>query len=180
MGSPFDRVVINGVAGAGKTTLARELSRRWAIPWIDSDALFWEEDWQGASLDVFRARVEEATRGGAWVFDGNYGSARDIVWPRAQLLIWLDFPLHLTLRRVVLRSVRRSVTREPLGHGNVETWARTLSRDSVALHSLKAHAAQRRRVPEWIRGCPHLEVLRARSPRQLQAWLQAASTSTST
>ena len=173
---PFRRVVINGVAGAGKTTLARELSRCWAIPWIHSDSLFWEAGWRGAAPETFRARVEEATRGEAWVFDGNYGAARDIVWPRAQLLIWLDYPLHLTLRRVALRSARRSLSREDLGHGNFETWKRTLSRESVVLHSLRTHAAQRRRVPQWAAEHGHLQVLRARSPRELEAWLEAAST----
>jgi hypothetical protein len=48
-GAPFRRVVINGAGGAGKSTLARELSARWKLPRIEADALFWEPGWREAA-----------------------------------------------------------------------------------------------------------------------------------
>ena len=70
----------------------------------------------------FRERVEEATEAPAWVADGNYSEVRDIVWGRADTLIWLDYPLHVSLRRLVPRTLRRALTGEELWSGNREPW----------------------------------------------------------
>lgn len=172
---PFGRVVINGVAGAGKSTLARKLSARWSLPYIDADALFWQPGWRSSAPEEFRARVIEATQGGAWIFDGNYSSVRDVVWSRAELVIWLDFPLLLCARRVLARSMRRAWSGEVLWNGNREGWRRVLSRDSVVLHTLRTHALKRQQMPglladfERARGG---QVLVARSSAALERGLR--------
>ena len=59
---PYNRVVVVGVTSSGKSTLAEELAKRFKLDYIELDALHWEPDWQGAPLEVFRARVEKATQ----------------------------------------------------------------------------------------------------------------------
>jgi hypothetical protein len=56
----------------------------------------------------------------AWVVDGNYSVVRDLVWDRADAVVWLDLPRRLVMRRVILRTLRRAVTREALWNGNRE------------------------------------------------------------
>jgi len=41
----MSRVVILGNAGGGKSTLARKLDERHAIPHVEIDALLWQEGW---------------------------------------------------------------------------------------------------------------------------------------
>ena len=83
------RVVIVGSTGSGKTTLARQLSRLLDVPHTELDALNWEANWVMAPTDVFRQRTQDALKGDAWVVDGNYSAVRDLVWPRATVLVWL-------------------------------------------------------------------------------------------
>jgi hypothetical protein len=44
---------------------------------------------------------------------------REILWPRADVIVWLDLSPWLTVPRVVRRSTRRAVTRTPLWSAEV-------------------------------------------------------------
>ncbi|NLG68109.1 MAG: adenylate kinase, partial [Firmicutes bacterium] len=56
---------------------------------------------------MFRHRVHEATSGRCWVVDGNYSRVRDILWPMADTVVWLDYPLPVILGRLLRRTARR-------------------------------------------------------------------------
>jgi len=108
------RIVVIGATGSGKSTFAHRLARSLDVAFMELDALFWGSDWTPAPPDVFRARADEATRATAWVGAGNYHHVRDIVWPRAEAIVWLDYSLPLVFWRLTVRTVRRAVTREVL------------------------------------------------------------------
>src|SRR5436853_4183216 len=98
---PPQRLVVIGTSGSGKTPLAGEIARRLALPHVELDALHWEPNWTEAPLERFRQRVEAAILGDRWVVDGNYNSkVRDLVWSRAEVLVWLDYPLSLIMMRL--------------------------------------------------------------------------------
>lgn len=86
-----ERIVIVGTTGAGKTTLSKALSRIMGLPRSELDSFRHEANWVEADDSVFRARVADAINGDQWIVDGNYGIARDLIWPRAEVLIWLDY-----------------------------------------------------------------------------------------
>ena len=168
------RVVVVGNTGSGKTTLARHLAARLGVPHVELDALHWEPHWQPAPLDVFRARLLEALGGERWVADGNYSQVRDIVWQRADTLIWLDYPLHVSLRRLVPRTLRRLLRGEVLWGNNRESARETfLSRDSILLWAVTSHHRRRHSYPLLLADPQHahLAVLRFRAPRDTAAWL---------
>jgi adenylate kinase family enzyme len=116
------RIVVIGTTGSGKTMLAQAIAQRFAIPHVELDALYWGPDWTPYPDDAFRADVEQATRGDNWVIDGNHSHIRDIVWPRANTLIWLDYALPVIFWNLSKRTARRLVTRQELWQGNRETW----------------------------------------------------------
>ena len=167
------RIAVVGSSGSGKTTLASQISNRLGVPRIELDALHWEPNWKEAPTDIFRERVSLALRGDDWVIDGNYGKARDIIWSRAQSIVWLDYPLPLVLARVIRRSVRRIVTQEELWSGNREDWNALFGRDSLILWVINNHPKHRRDYPRLLK-CPeyaHLSLARLRSPRESDEWL---------
>jgi len=100
------RIVVVGTTGSGKTTLAGELARRLEVPHVELDALHWEPGWTEAPTDLFRERVTHALSGEAWVADGNYSAVRDIVWSRADTIVWLDYSLPTMLYRLARRTFR--------------------------------------------------------------------------
>jgi len=99
--------VVVGATGSGKSTLAQRLAARLGADYVELDALFWEADWKQAAPDVFRARVDGATAGTAWVVAGNYGRIRDLLWPRAQSIVWLDYSFPLVFGRLAARTLPR-------------------------------------------------------------------------
>ncbi len=168
------RIVVLGTTGSGKTTLARRLAAWLGVPHIELDALHWGPGWTPVLTALFRERAAAATAGDRWVADGNYSAVRDIVWPRADTIVWLDYPLAVNLWRLARRSIRRGVTGEALWSGNRESLrGQFLSRDSLFLWALKSHGRKRREYPaQFVRPeHAHLAVVRLRSPRATRAWL---------
>jgi adenylate kinase family enzyme len=165
-----------GSSGSGKTTVGRAVAERLGLPRVELDALFWEPDWTPAEDRVFRARLRKATSGDKWVVDGNYFSrgALDIVWPRVDMIVFLDLPKRTVVRRVVVRTTRRTLMRTELWSGNRETIRNALVGDEPLIPYLWCHYEKYRARylefaadPTWA----HVEWVRLRSPRAVRAWV---------
>lgn len=170
------RVAIVGSTGAGKTTLAAHLTQRLCLEHVELDALYWEVGWQAVSTDVFRQRVAASLAGDCWVTDGNYGQARDLIWGRADTLVWLDMPLVLALWRVVSRTLARIARREVLWNGNRETVRNALlSRDGLVVYLFQSHRRHRQQYPELLARpeYAHLRTVHLRSSRAVTRWLES-------
>jgi hypothetical protein len=137
---------------------------------VELDALHWGPDWSEPSAEEFRARVEQALAGGGWVADGGYhGKLGDLVLERAGLVVWLDPPLWAILGRLWARTLRRIRARDELWGGNRETWRGAfLSRNSLFLWALQTHRPRRRRYEQRL---ARFDVVRLRSPAEIEAWL---------
>ena len=118
------RLVVVGTAGSGKTTMAARLARTLGVPHVELDAFQHGPNWEQATEAQLRERAADATTGDGWVVDGNYSAVRDVVWPRATAIVWLDYHRGVVMRRVLWRSVERAITRRPLWNDNRERVAR--------------------------------------------------------
>ncbi len=167
------RIAVVGTSGSGKTTLARQISQRLTISHVELDALYHEPHWTQASTHVFRKRVEQSLSSDHWVVDGNYSTVRDIIWNRADTVVWLDYPLPVILGRVVRRTLRRVVLQEELWNGNRETWQTIFSRNSIILWVLTTYQKRRKEYPMLLTQpeYSHLKVVHLRSPKDTGAWL---------
>jgi hypothetical protein len=165
------KIVIKGTSGAGKTTLGGELGRRLGLPFVELDALAQGPNWQVASPHELRASVDAALAGrDRWIVDGNYDSRLgDFVNAQADLVVWLDLPLGVKLRRLLRRTHRRVSRREALWNGNRETWLGAFwGRESLFVWMLRAHFRHRREFPARFAG---KNVVRLRSPAEVERWL---------
>jgi adenylate kinase family enzyme len=168
------RIAVVGPSGAGKTTLARRLAQMLDVPHVELDALHWEANWTEAPDALFRERTSVALAGEGWTTDGNYGQVRDIVWGRADTLVWLDFSLPLVLRRLAKRSWRRVRSNEVLWSGNqeqVRNFFKIRPTDNLFLWTIKTHRGRKRTYPKAVAAYPNLRLVRLRTPRDLEAWL---------
>ena len=173
---PYRRIVVIGTTGSGKSTLAEQLARKLDLEFIDLDALYWEPNWVAAPDDLFRARAELATRAEGWAVAGNYSKVRDITWPRAQAVAWLDYPLGLIYKRLIVRSVRRWWTRELLWGTNRERlWPHLMiwSDESLFRWAYKTYWRRKREIPQYLElpQHSHLKLFHFTNPHETQNWL---------
>jgi hypothetical protein len=127
-----------------------------------------------AELEVFRDRVRRVVAGERWVVDGNYSKVRDLVWERADTVIWLDYAFPLIFARLLRRTVARVFTGEQLWNGNRERFAEQfLSRDSLFLWAIKSYPRNRVTIPAALAAeeYSHIRVVRLRAPRDARCWL---------
>jgi adenylate kinase family enzyme len=170
---PHRRISIVGTIGSGKTTFARKTSRFLSAPHIELDALHWEPDWVEAPDHLFRERVKQSLQGDSWVVDGNYHEVRDIVWGRADTVVWLDYSFTTIIARLTRRTLRRIRTHEKLWNGNQEHIRGLFTRDSVFLWAIRTYRRRRKQYPILLSKPEnlHLTVVRLRSPREATEFL---------
>jgi adenylate kinase family enzyme len=173
------RISVVGNSGSGKTTLARGLAAALGIPHLELDAIFHQPGWQPLELELFRQRVDAFTAGPAWVVDGNYSVVRDIVWSRADTVVWLDLPRSRVMRRVVRRTLRRTATRAELWNGNREPWSnlfRFKPDESIIAWAWTQHHMYRKRYlgAQADPANGHLHFVRLRTPTEVAAFLRTA------
>jgi adenylate kinase family enzyme len=168
------RVIFYGVTGSGKSSAARAYARATGLPEFSADDdIGWLPGWQQRTVPEQRDIAARIAARNQWVLDSAYGAWRDVVLPRAELIVGLDYPRWLSLARLVRRTLRRAVTREPVCNGNQETIARVFINDSIIRWHFRSFT-RKRKVMRGLaadRGMP--TTILFRHPRELDAWLAA-------
>jgi adenylate kinase family enzyme len=174
---PYKRVVVIGVTSSGKSTLAENIAKRFGHHFIELDALHWEPNWQGAPLDVFRSRVQKATQAEKWIVAGNYHVVRDLIWPKAEAIIWLDYPFLTVLGQLTRRTFRRWWNQELLWGTNREPLIdhfKLWSKDSLFHWLVRTYWRRKREIPIVLSQPEHrhLKLIRLQNPEETHNWLK--------
>jgi hypothetical protein len=173
---PYKRIVVIGVTGSGKSVLAEQLAHKLDLDFIELDALFWKPGWVESDLAEFRQKVDAATRAPAWALAGNYNNARDLVWPRAEAVVWLDYPYLLVFGRQWKRTLLRWWKQELLWGTNYErlfpqlqVWSKT----SLFYWQVRSYRRHKWLYPKLMASPEnsHLQFFQFKNPRETQAWL---------
>jgi adenylate kinase family enzyme len=177
---PFKRFVVVGTTSSGKSTLAKDLAGRFSLDFIELDALYWEPNWKEVRDEVFRRRVDTVTQAERWVVAGNYHIVRDLIWPRAEAIIWFDYPLWTILWQLTRRTFSRWWKRELLWGTNYEnlfTHFQIWSDDSLYHWLFKTYWKRKREFP-LLFALPEnarLKIIRLRSPEETKEWIKTFS-----
>jgi adenylate kinase family enzyme len=164
-------MLVYGVTGSGKTTLARKVAVQTGLPWHSVDDLTWEPGWVGVSPEEQRRRVAAICAGERWILDSAYSSWIDIVLARVELIVALDYSRWRSLARLARRTIGRSIDRRTICNGNTESFLQMLSRDSILVWHFRSFARKRARMRGWAADPAGPAVIRLRSPAAARRWL---------
>ena len=86
------RVVVTGIAGAGKSTFSRALSDKTGLPVIHLDIHFWKPGWVEPSEVEWSEKQRDLIISDEWILDGNYHATLELRLERADTAVFLDTP----------------------------------------------------------------------------------------
>ena len=167
------RVIVAGVSGVGKTTLARRLAAAHGLRYLEVDALFHGPDWQ--RRPTFVTDVDAATRGSDWVADSfGYRDVRDLLWDRCDTFVWMDYGRPIVMARVLRRSFARATYERELWNGNREGFRDWVDPEHPIRWAWSQHAPRRAQIEARL-AAGHVAdrptVVRLGSPAAARRWL---------
>ena len=169
------RIAIFGPSGSGKTTLSKRIGERLHLPVIELDALFHGPNWTPTPPDEFRAKVLNAlgTHTEGWVCDGNYSIVRDLLLPKVDTIVWLRLPFRVVYWRLVRRTIRGLITREPLAGDNRESLRITFaSRQSILLWGITNWKQHIRKITQTLDVIDHdVTVIELRTAQEVEEFI---------
>lgn len=169
--STADRILIYGVTGSGKSTAASRVATRTGLPVTLVDELTWNPGWVPVAEARQRELIAEIVSQDRWVLDTAYGAWLDLVVPRAQLIIALDYPRWFSLQRLLRRTLLRAIDQHPICNGNTQSWRGVYDTDSIVRWHFRSFARKRDRIRAWATAVEGPPVLLIHRPRDLASCL---------
>jgi len=159
-----------GSGGSGKSTLARRIGKHTGLSVIHLDREFWHIDWMPTPKPEWKQKVEAFAAGEQWIIDGNFDSTFELRWPRADLVIYLDFNTFVCLWRVIRR--RRTV-RPDMPDGLVEAPFFSKNYLEFLLWVTTFRRKKHRRILDMSEKYPHAVFVQLKNNRQIEEFLKA-------
>lgn len=88
--SKYDRIMLVGNNGSGKSYLSEKLADITNLPITHLDVHYWRPNWEQPTIEEWSAQQKEFVAPDKWIIDGNHNSTMEIRMARAELLIYLD------------------------------------------------------------------------------------------
>lgn len=163
--------MIVGGPGSGKSWMSRRLGAVSGLPVWHMDHIHWLPGW------VERDRLEkdmltrEVHARDAWIFEGGHSRTYRERAARAQLLVWLDLPVGLRIRRVLWRAIlHHGKVRPDMAAGCPEAFGR---QTVDFLHYIwRTRETGRQAVLRVLDAAPaHLQVVHLRGAAELRGFL---------
>jgi adenylate kinase family enzyme len=164
------RVLVIGAPGSGKTTLSARLAARLGVPVHHLDRYHWDPGWSYRDSAQAREAVRALSETPAWVMDGNFAETFDLRMPRAETLVWLDYPRLTCVRRILTRTAKDYGKQMPdLAEGCPETFDL-----GVLRFAWRFPAESRPQILDALaRYGSHLTVFTLRNDRDVIAFMRA-------
>ncbi len=166
-GIPYERYLIAGGPGTGKSTLARNLADTLDYPLLDLDGYHWNPGWEMTPLEEFRRRIDQAMAQPTWVADGFYSKIQELLWRRTEAVIWMDRSFSVVIPRLVWRSLIQGITRRELWPGCRASLRQSFfSRRSVIWWAIRSWEERKKGYRELFESeeSQHLDIFRVTSP----------------
>jgi adenylate kinase family enzyme len=86
----YNRIIIVGNSGSGKSFLSNELSTITGLPLIHLDVEYWRPNWEKTPKEEWVKKQTGFVSKEKWIIDGNYNSTMELRYKAADIIIFLD------------------------------------------------------------------------------------------
>ena len=158
------KIHIFGASGSGVTTLGKNLSQYFQIPFLDADDYYWKETnppfQEANSIDIRKSLLRKALSGHPnWIISGSLISWGDDVQNEFSCAIYLYVPAQERIKRIKNREQQRFGERIDSGgdmyegHSKFIEWAKQYDEGFLSGRSKPRHE-------EWIKSlsCPVIRI----------------------
>ncbi len=99
------KILIIGGNGSGKTTFAKELSKKTKLPLIHLDSLYWRDNWEHVTPEEFDRQLLRELVKDEWIMDGNMKRTLPLRLKECDTVIIFDFPKIKCLWGAIKRTI---------------------------------------------------------------------------
>jgi adenylate kinase family enzyme len=170
---PYKRTIIFGSTGMGKSTMVQRIAEEFSLPVIDIDSLRREAGKTSTPEETFAQLVKQSVMAETWLIDGSYTSVQEIVWPRAEAIVWLDFSFWVFLSRLIKRSLYRIFIRKKSERPIKGRYQPASERTTNYLRAIFSGKRRRKRYFAALYNSQnkHLHLIRFSNPEEVTIWL---------
>ena len=115
----FQKAIVIGCPGAGKSTFARILSDKTNLPLYYLDMLWHKPDRTTVDRKVFDEKLKEIVSKDQWIIDGNYGRTLEMRIQACETVFLLDFPIDECLAGAESRIGKQRVGEQRCGRKEI-------------------------------------------------------------
>ena len=166
----MEHILIVGCAGAGKTTLSRQLGQKLNLPLIHLDSIFWSPgNWEHLDRLAFDQALQTELAKPRWIMEGNYDRTLPLRLEACDAVFWLDYSRWVCMRRWLWRVVANWRTVRPdMAPGCLERFEWDFAKEIWHFNQ-----KNREKYERLFAGCPEKRLYRFHSPRQLKRFLES-------
>jgi adenylate kinase family enzyme len=170
------RVIVTGLAGAGKSTFSRALAAKTGLPLIHLDLYAWKPGWVRMPEDERSARERDLLAGAEWIADGNYHATLDQRLARADTVVFLDTRWWTCAWRAFLRGIRRPPGFQPPDGCDDSAWQQLRDEWWVVWRIWRGRRSDRERELNMVsQHGQHTSLHVLRSKREVRKFLHCLS-----
>jgi adenylate kinase family enzyme len=170
------KIVVGGSIGAGKSTLAKALSKKLHIEHTELDSFYWLPGWHIRPAEQTKELINKTTSVDRWIICGNFSAFKEFTVDRAVTIIWLDYPFVVCFWQALKRAIRNIKTQQKCCNGNQETWGRLFfSKDSILLWLIRTFRRRNRRYEKMMHDplYKNKTLIRLQSHKEAEKWLES-------
>lgn len=106
----MSKIFITGIVASGKTTLAKELSRRTGTPWHELDAIVYDHTGEARykrTPEEQQHVIADIDAAGGWIIEDTCRKSCRCLLDMAQRIVFLDTPLWKRRIRIFTRFIKQ-------------------------------------------------------------------------
>lgn len=123
--SNYQRFIIVGNNGSGKSFFAKELADLTDLPLVHLDVEYWRPNWEKPPQDEWIAKLSELLARKQWIMDGNHTDTMELRFQAADCVIFLDINRLVCLYSIMMRNGKKRTDTNQFG---VEKWDKAFVR----------------------------------------------------